>query len=159
MSIKPEQERKWVVSDLALAADWEFFKEDDGSLLIPEEFGYLLAYIGQRDDWATHPLFEGHTLECYLLAVFRAIYHTPVWIVPLVLEEFRSQRRTHKPAPSFVQSLCGAAVEMQRDWKNIGFAHTYRPVEPNLTKRRRSANTPPCHRHKRRVIIDDDEDC
>jgi hypothetical protein len=143
---REQQERKWVVSDLALADEREFFKDADGSLSIPVEFARLLVFLGQQVHWETHPMFESHTLDCYLLAVYRTIYHTPTWIVPLVLEELRSQRRTHKPSPSFVQSLCGAAVAMQRDWKNVGFAHTYRPEEPDLA----------CRRRRRRTVIDDD---
>jgi hypothetical protein len=97
-----------------------------------------------------------HTLSSYLTRIYRSIYHCPYWIVPLVLEELQSQDSRHfKPTPGYVQSLCGAAITMQRAWQAVGFAHTYWPEELNLAPR--SARTLR-YRRSGRVLLERDDD-
>jgi hypothetical protein len=68
-------------------------------------------------------------------------------LIPLVIEELKTQKRRYKPSPEYLQALCGAAITMQRAWVAVGFNFTLPPQEPSRWGR--APETP--RRHKRRV--------
>lgn len=170
---------QWGPADLALPDDEKMATDANGTLVIPFEVQRLLVFLYKH--WKMPPEFRGHTVNCYLTEVYRQIYYTPKWIVPLVVEklvEELKQSWRYKPLPSYIQELCGAACRMTRAWQDIGFAHTYSPVEPsrlplsdsdrlrkaalnNALKSRSNNNSNRPYRnrprHKPRVMLEDDD--
>jgi hypothetical protein len=146
--------KEWEPSDLALPDTWEYHKDEHGQIIVSFEWIQLLRFLA--NNWRMPPSFDGHTVHCYLNAVFRMCYFTHEWVLPLVLEELKTHVRKYKPTPEYLQALCGAAITMQRAWGDIGFSNTYAPQEPNRWVR---PNVTQPKRHKRRVLpLPDDED-
>lgn len=124
---------QWEPGDLALPDHERMPTKSNGALVVPFEVQRLLVFLYRQRQWKLPPAFHGHTVECYLTQVYRAIYYAEPWVVSLVREQLVEELKAGwrcKPMPDYIQELCAAAETMHRAWVDIGFTHTYSPVEP-----------------------------
>jgi hypothetical protein len=126
-------------------------KDKDGDILITDSKARLLAFIGQQDDWGDNPSFRGHTLDCYLSACLRAIYHAPDHMVALVHAELQDEEdreqacRRYKPHPVELAKMCVTVMEIRPALRALGM--DVDPLDEPVLR--------PARRRKPRVILDD----
>jgi hypothetical protein len=118
--------------------------DKDGSLRMRDMQATFLATLGRK--WRMHPQYEGHSLDCYLTAVFRSIYSVDDCTLRIVLDDLLAQRRRCKPTPIYLMRLCEASYACERRLGELNMA-PYPPVEPRLPK--------PPRRRSRRVRLND----